>query len=178
MTEKMKLRNILILTAAVTGSALSSCDYTDLSPLDSFTDESFWTTPNDLKLYANGLYGIMSSPTPTGDRQSDNCVPNSYDGYLFNEYTVPDAASSGNGWYWNDIRSCNYFLQRYQKVTSSEEEINKYVGEVRFFRSILYYSKIRMFGDVPWYEKDLSTGDTEELFKARDSRDYVLGKII
>lgn len=178
MTEKMKLRNILILTAAVTGSALSSCDYTDLSPLDSFTDESFWTTPNDLKLYANGLYGIMSSPTATGDRQSDNCVPNSYDGYLFNEYTVPDAASSGNGWYWNDIRSCNYFLQRYQKVTGSEEEINKYVGEVRFFRSILYYSKIRMFGDVPWYEKDLSTGDTEELFKARDSRDYVLGKII
>ena len=107
MTEKMKLRNILILTAAVTGSALSSCDYTDLSPLDSFTDESFWTTPNDLKLYANGLYGIMSSPTATGDKQSDNFVANSYDGYLFNEYTVPASASSGNGWYWNDIRSCN-----------------------------------------------------------------------
>ena len=45
-------------------------------------------------------------------------------------------------------------------------------------RVLLYYSKIKQFGDVPLYDKDLQTSDTEELYKARDSRDFVLGKVI
>lgn len=174
----MKLKLFLLITTATASSILTSCSYTDLSPLDSFTDESYWNTPSDLKLYANGLYGIISSPTATGDSQSDNFVSTNYNSFLFDEYLVPTQASSGSGWYWNDIRSCNYFLQRYKKAVGSEAEINKYVGEVRFFRSILYFSKIRMFGDVPWYDKDLNTSDTNELYKARDSRDMVLAKII
>ncbi len=173
----MKIKNILFVSLFA-GAVLSSCDYTDLSPIDSITDKTYWTTTNDLKLYANGLYGLLASPTATGDNTSDNFVPKDYSGYLFNEYTVPASASSSNGWYWNDIRSCNYFLQRYQTVEGSEAEINKYVAEIRFMRGLLYYSKIKQFGDVPWYDKDLQTSDTEELYKARDSRDFVLGKVI
>ena len=172
----MKIKNILFVSLFA-GAVLSSCDYTDLSPIDSITDKTYWTTTNDLKLYANGLYGLLASPTATGDNTSDNFVPKDYSGYLFNEYTVPASASSSNGWYWNDIRSCNYFLQRYQTVEGSEAEINKYVAEIRFMRGLLYYSKIKQFGDVPWYDKDLQTSDTEELYKARDSRDFVLGKV-
>ena len=41
-----------------------------------------------------------------------------------------------------------------------------------------YFDKIKTFGDVPWYEKDLTTADIDELYKARDDRDFVLGKII
>lgn len=79
---------------------------------------------------------------------------------------------------WTNIRSCNFFLQRYQTVDGTESEINQYVAEVRFFHALDYYGKIKSFGDVPWYEKDLKTTDTDELYKARDSRDYVLGKVI
>ncbi|SCD22151.1 SusD family [Proteiniphilum saccharofermentans] len=172
----MKLK-YLIYVAIFSGS-LVACDVTDLSPIDSFTDESYWTSVNDLKLYANGLYGNLSAPTATGDNISDNFVTNSYSSYLFNELTIPAEASSDNGWYWNTIRNCNYFMQRYDKVPGPEEEINKYVAEVRFFRGLLYFDKIKSFGDVPWYETDLQTSDTEELYKARDNRDYVLGKIM
>ncbi|KXB84142.1 SusD family protein [Prevotella sp. DNF00663] len=174
----MKLKYIILVASVVSGTILTSCNYTDLSPIDSFTDESYWHTPNDLKLYANGLYGYLSSPTATGDNTSDNFVTNSYVGYLFDEYTIPTDANSGNGWYWNDIRSCNYFLKRYHTVTGTEAEINKYVAEVRFFRALLYYDKLRMFGDVPWYDADLTTTDTEQLYKARDKADFVLGKVI
>lgn len=172
----MKIRNILFMTVFA-GAAMTSCDYTDLSPIDSITDKSYWSSVNDLKLYANGLYGHLSSPTSTGDNTSDNFIPKSYSGYLFDEYTIPSSSNSDN-WYWNDIRSCNYFMQRYQTVVGSETEINKYVAEVRFIRGLLYYDKVKTYGDVPWYERDLQTADTEELYKARDSRDYVLGKII
>ncbi len=158
------------------GAALTSCNYTDLSPMDSFTDNSYWKTASDLKLYANGLYNSMlNGPSATLDGSSDNFVSRVYDGYLYNEYTVP---TSGGGWSWGNIRSCNYFMKRYSTASGTEAEINKYVAEVRFFRAQEYYSKIRTFGDVPWYESDLQTGDTELLYKARDSRNYVLSKII
>ncbi len=172
----MKVKHITF--ALLSASLLTACDVTDLKPLDSFTDESYWNTTNDLKLYANGLYGILSSPSATLDNVSDNIVTSDYSTYLFDEQTVPSEASSSNGWYWNDIRSCNYFLQRYQKVQGTEAEINKYVAEVRFFRAVLYFDKIKMFGDVPYYDKDLQTNDDAELYKARDPRDTVLQHII
>lgn len=160
----MKLKYLYTLILAV---SLIRCDFTDLSPIDSFTDESYWTSVNDLKLYANSLYTNLSAPTAFGDNVSDNFVTTNYSSYLFNELTIPAEASSSNGWYWNTIRNCNYFLQRYGKVSGSEAEINKYVAEVRFFRGLLYYDKIKSFGDVPWYEKDLQPTDTEELYKTK-----------
>ena len=92
--------------------------------------------------------------------------------------TVPTEASGNNGWDWGNIRSCNYFLSRYQTAQGSESEINKYVAEVRFFRGLLYFSKVKMFGDVPFYDKDLQTDDTEQLYKARDPQDVVIAKVI
>ena len=172
----MKLKKYIALSL-LTG-VLAACDYTDLSPLDSFTDQTYWNSTKDLKLYANGLYGFLSSPSATLDNVSDNFVTSNYSSYLFNEITVPTEASAGNGWYWNDIRSCNYFLKRYPKVTGNENEINKYVAEVRFFRGLLYFDKIKMFGDVPYYSEDLQTDDNAQLFKGRDPQDVVLKHVI
>ena len=171
----MKIKNIFILSM-MAGMTLASCNYTDLSPQDSFTDKSYWKSANDLKMYANGIYSnMLAGPSSTLDGESDNFVTNGPSGYLFNNYTVP---TSGGGWDWGNVRSCNYFLKRYQTASGSEAEINKYVAEVRFFRAQDYYSKIRNFGDVPWYESDLQTGDEEELYKGRDPRNVVLKKVI
>lgn len=171
----MKLRYIMYM-AAFTG-VFSACYVTDKSPIDSMTDASYWKTVQDLKLYANGLYGNLDAPSVTKDNTSDNCVTTNYSSWLFNELTIPATAGDA-GWSWTNIRSCNFFLQRYQTVDGTESEINQYVAEVRFFRALDYYGKIKSFGDVPWYEKDLKTTDTDELYQARDSRDYVLGKVI
>ena len=173
----MNIKNIMVAALfAGTGLTFTSCeDFTDLSPIDSFTDQSYWTTVDDLKMYATSFYGLLSSPSATLDGTSDNFVSRIASNWLFDQNTVP---SSGGGWSWGDIRNCNYFLNRYQKVQGSEADINKYVAEMRFFRSLLYFSKIKSFGDVPWYDRDLTTKDTEELYKARDPRDMVLGKVI
>lgn len=158
------------------GATFTSCeDFTDLSPIDSFTDLSYWKTTDDLKMYATGFYGLLSSPSSTLDATSDNFVTQNPSSWLFDEVTVP---TSGGGWDWGWIRNYNYFFSRYQKVQCNENEIKKYVGEIRFFRSLLYFSKIKSFGDVPWYDRDLKTNDTEELYKARDPRDMVLANVI
>lgn len=149
-------------------------DVIDLKPLDSFSDESYWTSVDDLRGYANRFYTNLSGPNNTLDQQSDNRVPGSYDAWLYNEYVVDQASD----WDWKNIRNLNFFMARYQRVTGSEADINAQVAVIRFFRALDYFGKIKSYGDVPWYEKDLNDGDEEELFKPRDSRDMILGKII
>ena len=149
-------------------------DVIDLKPLDSFTDESYWTSVDDLRNYANRFYPLLAGPSSTYDQQSDTRVPANYDRWLYNETVLEDF----NDWSWDNIRQLNFFMARYQRASGSESDINAQVATIRFFRALEYYSKIKSYGDVPWYEKDLNDTDTEELYKPRDSRDFVLGKII
>lgn len=167
------------LSASAMGIAvlLSSCDATDLKPWDSITDASYWNSVGDLESYANGLLGNLGGASAYGDQTSDLFVNQSPSSYLFGTMTLSDAS----GWSYGDwglIRSCNYFLNQYTKVVGSEAEINQFVGEIRFYRALAYYQKIRTFGDVPWYDVNLQTTDIEQLYKGRDPRNMVLGKII
>ena len=57
----MKFKNYIALSL-LAGMA-AACDYTDLSPLDSFTDQTYWNTTKRLKNFMpTGLYGALSSP--------------------------------------------------------------------------------------------------------------------
>lgn len=169
----MRLKYILAAAGAIV--LMTSCnDVIDLSPKDSFTDESYWTSVSDLEKYADRFYTQLGGASYSGDTQSDNRVTTEYDEWLFNEYLVDDASD----WSWTNIRNLNFFMTRYQRVDDTESNINPQVAKIRFFRALDYYSKIRSYGDVPWYETDLSTDDTDELYKTQDDRDYVLQKII
>lgn len=170
----MKLKYISSIALGL-GMAVSSCDVTDLSPLDSMTDASYWHTTTDLELYANGLLGNLGGASAWLDGSSDLFIYQQPQKFLFNEVTINDY--TGN-WGWGTIRSCNYFLDRYDQVEGEQAEINQYVGEVRFIRALQYYSKIQQFGDVPWIEHEVSTTDDDILFGPRDARNFVLGKII
>lgn len=169
----MKLKYIIAM-AGLMGITSSCNDIIDLKPLDSFTDESYWTSVGDLERYANRFYTMFSAPNENEDTQSDNRVPGQYDKWLYNQYLLDDAED----WNWNTIRELNFFMTRYQRVQATESEINQQVAVIRFFRALDYFGKIKTYGDVPWYEVDLKTTDEEELFKPRDNRDFVLSKLI
>ena len=172
----MKLKYIA-LTVLLCG--VFSCDVTDISPKDSLTDASYWNNPEDLKLYANQLYENFPAPGVDKDNISDNNVTTNYQSVLFNERNVPTSSNKDNDtWSWDKIRACNFFLTRYDKVVGNEDEINMYVAEVRFFRALDYFAKVKKYGDVPFYEKDLQSNDNDLLYKARDPRDLVVSKII
>ena len=157
------------------GLLLTSCDVTNLGPLDSLTDESYWHSTTDLEIYANGLLGNLGGATISGDSQSDIFLTQVPSDYLFDNITRD--YGTGN-WNFSVIRQCNFFMDRYERVEGEEAVINQYVGEVRFIRALQYYSKIRLYGDFPYYDHYLTDADVEQLFKARDPRNYVLGKII
>ena len=143
-------------------------------PLDQLNEGNFWAGPEDLKTYANQFYTDLDYLSY--DEMTDNQGPMvaSNVAYIWNEYTVPN---SGGGWDFSTIRSCNYFLKYYHNATGDQSEINKYVGEVRFFRAWFYHKLVKRFGNVPWIGKELQT-DSKELYGPRDSRKAVMDSVV
>ncbi|MDR0559709.1 MAG: RagB/SusD family nutrient uptake outer membrane protein [Prevotellaceae bacterium] len=176
----MKAKNFILYAVLICG--ILSCDVTDRIPENTFTDLNYWTKVEDMKLFSRYFYSTLSSP-PGGadgylDGNSDITVPQDAPGNFFDTRVVPtgdDGWSSGD---WANIRRCNYFMTHYQTVSGDAADIDHYVAEVRFFRANEYFSKVKRFGDVPWFDKDLKDNDVELLYKGRDSRMLVIGKVI
>lgn len=171
-----KIYYIASMTLLLGFSACNN-DFMDLFPEDKLNDATYWKTESDLKNFANQFYTSLDNTGAYGtDNASDNQAPQGRNEFIWGDYVVP---TTGGGWSkgdWSNIRSCNYFLNRYHTVTGDEKAINQYVGEIYFFKAKFYYEKLLRFGDVPWLTKDLSTS-SEELYMGRDDRGTVVDSI-
>lgn len=195
----MNIKNY-ILALGLT-SMLIGCndDFMERYPLDVPTDETFWTSEGDLKLYLNKLYPtyiighasgyadgkytypipVTGSPLVYSDVFTDNCVRT---GNEFSELAdmkkIPTGAGAdANGWTWNNLRTINFFLARYQRADLPKATLDAYAGEAHFFKAWEYYKKVLYFGDVPWFTKDLNT-DSPELYGKRTPRAEVMDSVL
>ena len=174
----MKIKDIKYLLVLVLLNFGCNDEFMDRFPPDKVNDANYWTTPGDLRTFANQFYpDLTTSGNWTRDNMTDNQAPANRNTFVWNEYVVPASGGSWGKSDWEDIRSCNFFLQRYQTVEGDPEEIGRYVGEVKFFRAWYYFEKVRMFGDVPWLSQDLNI-DSEALFMERTSRKVVVDSIL
>ncbi|NLO03134.1 MAG: RagB/SusD family nutrient uptake outer membrane protein, partial [Bacteroidales bacterium] len=174
------MKNILILISIllITATACND-DFIDLKPEDKISDDNYWTSASDIELYANQFYPQLFPNSNTffrNDDYSDNQAYKNRTAYIWDESVVP---TTGGGWGksdWLQIRRVNYALARLTDLTKTDE-VKRYEGEIRFFKSFFYFQKVKRFGDVPWLEKDLNI-DSDELFASRDSRVDVVANIL
>ncbi len=174
-------RSISYLIIAVLFLSWScSKDFLERYPLDELSPQYFFKTANDLKLFANRFYPLLPAHSGYGggtfwsDKNSDNLVPGSIDLRLSGTRTIP---STGGGWDWTEIRQANYFLEHCSVAGDDPENIKVYIAEVKFFKAVLYFDKVKTFGDVPWLNSSLNT-QSPELYAPRDKRNVVVDSII
>lgn len=155
-------------------------DFLERVPLDELSPQEYFLTANDLKLYANRFYTLLPAHSGFGggtfwiDQNSDNMVPGVEDARMAGTHTVP---SSGGGWEWGEIRQANYFLDHCFAHPEEADQKKVYIAEVKFFKAFLYFEKLKMFGDVPWFTQALTT-NSPELFAPRNSRKDVADSIV
>lgn len=171
-------KNILILSVAAL--ALTSCDdFLNKTPLDKQSAETYFKTETELQLFSNNFY---SSPYTV--KANDAIFQEQNDlifqtGSLASELkggtnrTVP---ASGGGWNWSILRKINTLLDHIDQCQDEGARV-KYTAIARYFRGSFYFEKVKRFGDVPWYEHEL-TSDSPELYRPRDSREFIVDKII
>lgn len=165
----------IIIAALALSLGLSSCDdLLDLQPLSQISQADYFKTETDLQLFTNSFYNNLLDKEPYDD-QSDLYVQQNLSDEMLGgtKRTVP---ASGGGWTWTDLRKMNTLLA-YADQCADKDAVVKYTALTRFFRAYFYFEKVKRFGDVPWYDTELGSGD-ESLYKARDSRELIMTHMI
>ncbi|MDR2389881.1 MAG: RagB/SusD family nutrient uptake outer membrane protein [Tannerellaceae bacterium] len=167
------------LSFALIALWLVSCndEFMNRQPRTEIGTERFFHTEEDLKMYCFGLYDFPSHGTYTSDAGTDNqatTAVNEVKNIMIS--SNPNSTTISAGWDWSRLRDINLFLEYCDHANVPEETLNHYKGVARFFRARFYMDKVKRFSDVPWYDKVLTSVD-EDLYKAREARDFVLERI-
>ena len=171
----MKMKKATLGAAISLLLLLVSCEsILDTSPKDRLTSKDYFTNEEQLELYSNKFY----KDNFLGDDQiykdnSDALIVSPLDDQVSGQRVVPE---TGGGWDWKALRSINFLLENVQNC-KDQAVCEKYEALARFFRAYFYFEKIKRFGDVPWYDKVLESNDPD-LYKARDTREFVMVKIM
>ena len=158
---------------------MTNCDndFMDRFPETEISPEAFFQTVNDLELYTNTYYSHLS--TYYFDYVSDNYA--SYSDVHSNNNLIRGNVSSKTVDSWGDwsvLRTYNFFMDNFGRVSGDSEEIAHYVGLTRLQRAVWYYRQVQYYNDVPWYSTALSDSDEDLLYKARDPRTLVVDSIM
>lgn len=177
---------IIALYALIIAGLLMACSkILDKPPLDRITDQQMTLSAAEMKLYANQFYvdfpGWKKDEYTGGifwnDLPSDNMIHGAYNynAQVSGTITVP---SSGGDWNWSKLRAVNYFIANYHITTDPPANVNRYIGEIYFWRAWYYFGLLKKYGDLPWYNRPLTTNDMDELNAPRLSRSVITDSIL
>lgn len=168
----MNIKTYLIM--AIAGFAMTACeDALDRYPKDKLTPEVFFSNENECQLFTNDFYAVFPSASGIYSEGADLVAKTSLQSEVIGNRTIPSTSST---WKWTTLRDINFFLEH--SVNCSDIAVREeYQGVARFFRAYFYFEKVKRYGDVPWLDRALGSDD-EMLYKGRDSRKYVMEKMI
>jgi len=162
------------LMLVLAGFAFSGCDdLLDAVPLDKMTPDTYFKNEGELKAFAIVFYEAF----PEGDlyiSNDDHYTQNNMSNEEMGKRTIP---ASGSGWSWGALRNINTLLENLSHCPDAAAHA-KYEALGRFFRAYFYFNKVKRFGDVPWYDSVVGSTEKEKLNRPRDSREFIMGKMI
>lgn len=193
MKNKLYILLAVILTTAV------SCkkDYLEKPPLDQLADDTYWTNESNVRTFAYGFYSSYFPGYGSGFSwgkvlwgQPENVSPGIENAASLNDDYAPNTPTeftrivpaSGFGWNFDNVRKANLFIKRVEGMTvgtsMTQEAKNHWIGVGRFFRAMQYHYLVNRFGDVPYYDTVIDETDVAQLYKPRDSRVFVMDKVL
>lgn len=168
----MNIKSYIMIAAA--GLMFAGCeDALDRYPKDKLTPDTFFTNANECELFTNDFYTIFPDGSGIYGESADVISIRNLTSEVLGNRTIP--ATSGS-WTWTKLRDINFFLEH--SVNCADIQVReKYQALARFFRAYFYFEKMKRYGDVPWVDRAMASDDAE-LYKGRDSRQFITGKII
>lgn len=190
---------ILIFSAILLMTA--GCEkFLDRPSLTTMDDQTFWTSENNLRLFAHSFYpnyfvgynsgwGVAYTPlrgyyfaddfTSTGKQTGfETQAPES--NTSTSEEPAMSLRTSGPSWNFAWVRKSNLFLERIETMKGkglTDEAYNHWSAVARFFRGFEYCRLVSVFGDVPYFDKVIKDTEMEAMFKDRESRTMVMDKV-
>ena len=172
----------------------------DRPPLTSVVDAEYWRNEGDIRLYTNSYYPYYFS----GYNTSSVVDYAPLRGYTFCddvtgknaqsnfESSVPTSRGStaegaewmatyaGPTWNFAWVRKSNILIDRLDNVVKPkipEEAYKHWMAVAKFFRGFEYSRLVSVFGDIPYFDKEVLNTDLTTLYKDRDNRGVVMDKV-
>ena len=172
------------------GMTLTSCDdFLDRKPLDQVSPSEYFKTADQLGTFTINYYTRIF-PNNSGwfggvatfDNGTDNQAARSGNSgmYLQDQWKVP--TSKGLDVY--AIRDVDKFINENEakiakeEVTGTPELINQYMGEAYFIRAMLYFDKLKTYGDFPIMLNELNIDKDLVEASKRQPRNLVARQIL
>src|SRR5690554_3246334 len=179
------MRKIIIMFLVVfVITNMTSCtkDFLNLEPKDQFSDNAVWNGEDAalIEAFVNDIYKGIGHGYKGDTRQLSSYVdetmliqnygtssvnqslisPSSYSRFDDNQY------SRSFIWEYNYsyIRACNLFFEKIEAATAlTEDQKNRYKGEVYFLRAYLYNNLVAAYGGVPLITVAYKLGEEYEV---------------
>lgn len=195
------MKKYILILFTVVALAFTGCnDFLDRPSLTTMNDDNYWTSENNLRLFANGFYsnyfvGYNSSWTTDyapllGYNFADDFTSSGKQTGFDTQAPASQASTSesaawlskyaGPTWDFAWVRKANLFLERIDGMKGSsltDDAYNHWSAVARFFRGYEYSRLVSVFGDVPYYGRVIGDSELDELYKDRDSRTVVMDAV-
>lgn len=194
------MKKYFILFFAISALILSGCnDILDRPEKTKPTDDNYWKTETDLRLYTNDYFpqyfvgynnGWAAQYTPlrgynfaddfaTKGKQTnfENSIPSSRGNTKLT--TEWEDQYAGPTWNFSWIKKTNIFIDRIEnrmKDILSEEAYKHWTGVAKFFRGFEYHRLTSVFGDIPLYTEPFDNSNNTEMWKDRTPRNEVMAQ--
>jgi hypothetical protein len=178
----MRTKYLLLITFVL---ILSSCKkFLTKLPLDQLTDETYWTSEDNVRTFVWGFYDRKfigndnkDSYFTWGGNFSGGGINDDFAPFTPIPFVKNIPASDAN-WSFEFIRKANLIINRVNTTPMSDEAKRNWIGIGRFFRALEFSEKVNRYGDFPWYGDLVDAGDIQNLYKPRDSRTLVMDSIL
>lgn len=173
------MKNIFkLLSVTAAALALTACeDFLTKTPETNLAPENFFSSEKELELWSNYEYStLLNDATDYAEIKGDDFIGRGLSAIQKGTRTN----ATGGLWtqsHWGYLRHINQFFENCKNCKSVEARA-KYEGVEHFFRALYYYQMVQYYGDVPYYDSVVGSADEAALFHARDSRGYVMKKVI
>lgn len=190
MNSNMKKIGLYMLGAAVLFTSCESILNGD--PDDSFTKNNYFTSENNVELFANEFYNEFAGYD--GAMTTAVAAVESYEANYYYACLSDDQASTGaENWLykqapasnpiWNNaykrIRRANTIIEQLPGVDAmTDVQKNNWEGVARMMRAFEHYKLVRCFGNCYYVDKVVSTSDENVLYGARQERNLVMDNVL
>ncbi|MDD3854011.1 MAG: RagB/SusD family nutrient uptake outer membrane protein, partial [Syntrophomonadaceae bacterium] len=145
------------LAIILTGHLYSCEDYLTTVSTDTYNEANWWQTENQAFSSLNGCYQILLNTNIGGadklveESFSPNCL------HLTTSVIAEGIMTPGNDerfydcWnaYYRGIGRTNNFIDNIERVQMDQSLKNRFIGEVKFLRALLYFNIVTYYGGVP-----------------------------
>ena len=172
-----------IILSLMAGMVLfTSCDLLNPNPIDTFTEDNYFTSESNVEMYTNYFYNEWSAYGTGGasgdfyfNTLNDNQAVTGLAGWGFKNVSASDGT-------WNacytEIRRANILLKHIDDVDMPAASAAYYKSLAHLYRGWQHFCLVRKFGDCYWIENELLPADSAIYNGPRQGRNIVMDNVL